>query len=426
MNDPTFNQTAPAAMPLSDRIPFLSSFFERNLFERIIIYIFLSAFLVKMIFEFGLGQWSFAQSQNKQWIFYALLALDYLLSVRKLTQIRVTINPMSIFAFVFFIMCAHGLLVGIYLRNAPFVILNDLVPLLMIGLNILRMQSVSEYKPVDFGFLFKICTLICIGTFFFGAIAELQGKRTGPSLAGGGLYIPMALAALCLLRPLPKWTIIVGALMIAYSIPGINRTTLAFLLAVMGAGTLYLILKEPLKGMLVMVVVLISLSVTALTLPEDSMLYQRVVGLMEVDLSERTGSIGERQAEWDAIRARLDSQGTTVEWLGLGFGGLYEFRSTHQYVSNYGHAHFAWAWFNLRFGKSGYFYLTLLVLALGCNAFLRLRYRQPSDLYVSFLCILGLIYCMTYVNNLFLWNGVEFFSRPNKDKSDLGPNNPQA
>lgn len=390
-------------------VAFVAAFYERNLFERIIIYLFLAAFIVKVVFEFGMGQWGFVQSQNRQWVFYGLLALDYLVSARKVFNIRVTVNPMSLFALVFFVMCAHGLFMGIMLGNAPFVIFNDLVPPLMIGLNILRMQSVTEYKPVDFRFLLTACTLLAIGSSVFGYAGQAIGNPTWPDIGESKIYIPLLFAALFTLRPFPKWVGVAALIMISLTLGDINRTTMAFIAVTAVGYMLIMTIRNPVRGVLAGLATVVVLAAAVSTVSPNSKTYQRVTGLMEIDLSERKGAIGERQAEWDAIQAKLERGGPNVEWLGLGFGGLYDVARTHEFLKNQGHAHYAWAWFNLRFGKSGYVYMTLLVAALVYNGVRAIRERTENGLFVCFLCLLGLIYCMTHVNSVFLLSGSHFF-----------------
>ncbi len=391
---------------------FLKTFFERNLFERIVIYIFLSTFLVKVIFEFGLGQWDFVQSQNKQWLFYGFLALDYIFSVKKVVNLRVTVNPMSVFALVFLLMCVHGLFIGIMRHNPPFVILNDFIPPFMIALNILRMQSVTEYRPVDVRFLLTSCTLLAIGCTVFGLAGQMLGKPTGPSMGEGRVMIPLLMASLFILRPFPLWIAAAAAVMLAFSLPDMNRTTMAFL-AVTVSGYVFLkTLRNPVHGVLAFLAAVLIATLAWTFIPRDSKTYERITSLTEIDLSERKGSIGERQAEWDAIREKLASEGQTREWLGLGFGGLYEVRFTHEYIRDYGHAHYAWAWFNLRFGQSGYIYLVLMLAALCWNAGRNLMRKDPQGVFVGFLSLMGLVYCVTHVNSVFLTSGLTFFQSP--------------
>ncbi len=381
----------------------LKEFFEKNLFERLIIYILASSLIVTIIFQFGLGQDSYDQSQNKQWVFYGLLGLDYLISFRKVLNLRITINPISLFALCLFIMMFHGIFVGILNANAPFVIFNDTVPILMIALNILRMQSVSEIsKPINFRFLY-ISTVICVSiTCVFGA---LSGKVfTGnPSLVYPLLFVP-----LFILRPFPVWTIPFVLGVFIFTADDINRTTLMFFLIIFGIYMGFVTIREPMKSLIVGLCAIIAIFGAFSFLPEDSKTYERVVGLTEIDLSKRTGSIGERQAERDAINTKLEKMGTAAQWTGAGFGGTYTVRFTWEFMRDYGHAHYAWAWYNLRFGKIGYFYMFIfasMIIYSGIH-----NYRQKNDvgLFVTCLCISALLYMMTHVNSIWLLSGLHF------------------
>lgn len=389
----------------------LAAFYERNLFERIIIYIFLSSFIVKIYFEFLLGEWSYLQSQNKQWIFFGLLALDYLVSVRKVIAIRVTLNMMSMFAFVLFIMIAHGLFVGILNSNPIFVIFNDTVPLIMIALNILRFQSYSENPHIDFLSLLKICTWLSIGTTFFGLAAELIGQPSSPSVGNVTIYLCLLIAALYCLRPFPKWIGFSAILMLALLAAEMNRTNLLFFLAAIFAYVCSTIIKRPASGLVYTLFAILLLTSVWISLPEDSGTYQRIVGISAIDLDRRTGSVGERQAEMEAVQAKLDRLGPSGIWLGLGFGGLYEVQYSHQYLTDYGHAHYSWVWYNLRFGRIGYIYLVVMLVALTFNAFNHLTSKKPEHLLTGLLCLSSLIFCVTYVNSIFLMSGITFLHR---------------
>lgn len=408
------HQTNTVPMARSGLFAFLQKFFERNLFERIIIYIFLSAFIVKVVFEFSLGQWSYVQSQNRQWIFYGLLALEYLISVRKLVGIRVALNMMSLYALILLIMIAQGLFVGLMNHNQPFVIFNDTVPLLMIALNILRFQSLREYKPIDFEFLLKACTLISIGTCAFGLAAELQGKPSSPTVGNGTIYWPLVLSALFFLRPFPKWVGFSAFIMLALSISELNRTTIAFLGGTVSVYAAASLIKRPAMGLAFTIILSVMLTLAWVSIPENSGTYRRIVGLYDLDLESRTGSVGERQAEMDAVQHKLDTLGPAAQWLGLGFGGLYEVHHTHQYLTDYGHAHYSWVWYNLRFGKIGYIYLVLMVFMLFYNSYINLRKQTPTGVFIGLLCINSLIFCVTYVNSIFLISGITFLHDRNK------------
>ncbi|GJL86232.1 MAG: hypothetical protein DHS20C02_20070 [Micavibrio sp.] len=176
--------------------------------------------------------------------------------------------------------------------------------------------------------------------------------------------------------------------------------------------------RNPVKGGTILLVAAIVVVASVSFLPDDSKTYRRITSLSEIDLTERTGSIGERQAEWDAIQIKLAEKGKTIEWFGLGFGGVYNVQFTHQYLVDYGHAHYAWAWFNLRFGKSGYIYMVMLMAALLYNMVRGGFLSNRTGIFVSFLCLQGFIYCFTHVNSVFLLSGLHFFHVPNSKKED--------
>lgn len=388
----------------------ITHFFEKNLFERIIVYIFCSHFLVKLIFEFILGEWSFVQSQNQQWIFYGFLGLDYLFSYRKILNIKITINPMSILAFVFLIMIFHGLLVGIVSKNPPFIILNDTVPILMIFLNILRMQSFEEIsEPINIRFLFLFCIVITFISSGISFLAVLGGKPSDTAVIASPIYFPLLFAGFFLLnRPIPKIYVLMGIITLLLAIPEMNRTTLTFVLIVLAVYSIIKIVSSPAKGVFILLIIVIFGSLFWALVPEDSRTYQRISNIGEIDLSRRTGSIGERQAEWDAIKLKLNASGETIDFLGLGFGGTYDVKFTHQYLTEYGHAHYSWAWFNLRYGKLGYLYLIIFLFCLFYNSFRCFSIFNATDLFLSLLCLMGILYCATHVNSVFLQSGIHF------------------
>jgi len=382
---------------------FIKDFFERNIFERVILYILLSHLLTTIIFQFALGQSYFDQSQNQQWFFYAFLGLDYLLSLRKILNIKITVNPLSMFALFLIVMIGHGLFVGVMNNNPPFVILNDTIPLLMISLNILRMQSLAEIsKPISFKFITKAGAVIVGLTCLFSFLA---GKAI---IGSGALFYPLIFTALIALRPLPWLSMLIFLVATILTLGDTNRTTIMLAAVIMsgylGVNTIY----NPAKSMVLAVVAVLTLFTAWSFLPEDSKTYQRIIGLTEIDLSDRKGSIGERQAENDAIHAKLEKAGKTAQWTGGGFGALYEVRFTHEYIKDYGHAHYAWSWFNLRFGKIGYIYMVILISALIYSGVHNFNRRDDLGLFVAFLCLSGLIYVFTHVNSILLLSGLSF------------------
>lgn len=387
-----------------------SAFFERNLLERIVIYACLSSVLVKLIFELILGQWGFIQSQNKQWFFYSFLLMDYVIGYKKLLNFRITLNPQSAFSLLIVVMIAHGLLVGLYMHNQPFVIVNDMIPLLMIALNILRMQSSAEgTKPLDCFRLLKDMIVLLGLASFFSVIADALGRPAQLSLDQSTIFYPLLFAVICTRKDMPKWVMGAAGVLVIMSLTDLNRTTLMFMVLAFSIYMFIVAVKSPVRILgLISLGFLIICSAVLLT-PEESKTYQRIAGFSHINTEERTGAVGERWAERDAIQAKLDRLGLENQLLGLGFGGLYDVAFTHEYKEDYGHAHFSWVWFNLRFGMIGQVYLFLMVSLFVFNIFTGFRYGTTGGYFIAFLGLISVLYCVTYVNAVFLMSGIQFF-----------------
>lgn len=388
---------------------YIIEFYQRNFLERLVLYCVLSSFIGAVIFEFALGQWSYRQAQNKQWIYYGFLALDCLISMPKILRLRVTVNPMSVYALLMFIMCAHGLFIGVYLRNAPFEIFNDFVPICMIGLHTLRMQSYAESQNINFTRLLKEVTFISFTTCVILFISKMIGNPSTPTLGNSTIFLPLFFAGLWFIRPFPKWIILCTLIMIFISLDHFNRTTMVFMLIAVALYMLNQMIRFPGRGLLGVVVLMSFATVLLLSLDKEGATYKRIEGISKIDGDKTTGSVGERNAEWLAIKAKLRHQGETIHWLGLGFGGVFDVAFTHEFLKNHTHAHYSWAWFNLRFGKIGYVYLACLLAALFYNMLRVLYQRDVVTLYISLLCLICLLYTFTHVNSVFLLTGLCFY-----------------
>lgn len=395
------------------------SFFEKNLFERIIIYLFVASLTSKFFFELILGQHGFTQAQNKQWIFFGLLALDYVCSFKKIFKIKFTLNLNAIFALLLLLIIVHGTFIGFMAKNRIFALITDIIPLLMIALNILRMQSYAECsKPIDIESLFKIVTALSLFTVLFGFIAVSLGKPSVVDIPWSPIYVPLICTILVHKRPIPIFWLGLSLIIVGLSIGEINRTTMLFISAITIASVLILSIKQTGKAIACLMVLILIVSCFWISLPENSKTRQRIEGIAHLDLSARTGSIGERQAEFDSIKATIKERGIIHQWAGLGFGALYEFQSTHSYVKNHGHVHYAWAWFYLRFGYIGYLYLAIMAMTLLYNCINGLKTGTTTSIFSAFLCIQGTFYLATYVNALFLTSGIHFLHVNNTDSKN--------
>ena len=339
--------------------------FQKNIFERLIIYILISLLVAKLYSEGILLRSVYYNPQIAQWIFYILLAIDYIVNFKKILLIKIEFNIMSVFAFLIFFMIFHGLVVGIYNQNPWFLVFNDIVPFLMIALNILRMQSSSENsEAIDFGFLLRFCGGISICSTLFSFLLQKAGIIHSATFKIETIYLCTFFAALFTHYSLRSVDIFYFLGVMLLAVTQMNRTTLAFIAIISLVLCLKSLLRQPVKGGIIVVVSIIAISAGFYALPEDSPTYLRIVGIQNIDFNKRTGSVGERQQEQDSVNLELSKKGRTDELLGLGMGGSYTIHLTHETIENYGHAHYSWVWFKMRFGEIGYFYLIIYLFSI--------------------------------------------------------------
>lgn len=396
-------------------------FFSRNMFERLVCYIFIAELAVRVVFELIQGQWFYIQSQNRQYIFYALIMMDYVMTFPRILTIGVRMNYVAMFLLLFLVMIMQGVFVGVINHNPPFEIFNDTVPLLVLVLNALRMQSVSEEsRPIDFHRLFVFCTYISVATCLAGLLALSLGYQSRASVGteSGGIYYPMFFAALLTYKRVSPKLILMFLVIVVLSGLNMNRTTMAFLgmMAMFYAG--YMLLKRPAQGMLAIASMLVLVAIGWSMLPEESGTYQRIMAMGDLDFKASSGSLGERANEVRSIQRKLSDEGATAELFGGGHGALYDVQFTHEFLRDHGHAHYAWALFNLRYGMSGYIYLSLLALMLLYHACRNVDMRNPTALMIAFMCVQSLLYMGTYVNFIFLMAGAQFLylAKPQKQR----------
>lgn len=389
----------------------LTEFYSRNLFERIVIYVSVSELIVKIIFELLMGKWYFVLAREKQYLLFTLLLLDYIINYKKILNIKISVNYILIFIFIFFIAILQGIFVGIYNGNKIFEIFNDSVPLLLIVGNALRMQSYQENKrDIDFNFLLKFSSLVGMAICLTGGLGVLLHRPSSASVGGltAGIYFPIFFAALFTNKKITIPYIMCFCIIFGLTLTDLNRTTMAF----MGISSIIIIvikfLHRPFRGLILITSALLCGLIGWGFLPKDSKTYIRIIRISEINTSDHKGSVGERQAEYDAIKTKLKDKGESTQLFGMGHGALYEVKVTHGYMKDYGHAHYSWALFNLRYGLTGYLYLLLLLFTLTLHAYKNIDLNNPAKMTVSLLCFQSILYLATYVNFVFLLSGLQF------------------
>ena len=382
---------------------------------RLVSYYYLCEVIARVVFEIGFRWREIELSQTRQYLFYGFLLLEYIyflirggFSIFRPTTISRMVIPLIA-------MCVHGIVIGLSWGNGPVRIGIDTINILVVILNLMIISSpvsrpVGEWKNlvrVNISFLVIMLLTSLI------AVAVNSGSKIGlGSSQSSAVAISIAFADIFTLfqRKGPKisklLTYIITILPTAVSW---NRTTL---LVFVFANLLYgarNFLRRPFMVLYGLIVLFFVVVAAINVLPQDSGLMQRINGLENLDLDSRTGSIGERQAEWDAIREKIDDLGPIGRFFGGGHGATYDVQYTWQIKQGYSNAHFSWALFYLRYGNLGYVYLLVWLVALIVAALRFFQSKNPFLLFIFFTAIWNIAYLGTYAYFSFFIAGIPFF-----------------
>ena len=397
---------------ISIGITIIRQFFSRNIVDRLVIYFFLTELVRKVVFGLILMEDPYYSPRFSQYLFFTFILLDYLISYKELVNLKVTINVVSLFLLFFLFVVFHGVYVGILSGNSAFEVFNDSVPLLLLVVNGFRMQSLNAPSAsIDFQYLLKSCTSLIAMISLVGVVSGLLGAPvTGTTgTIPTAIYVSLAFAAFLTGQRLSVIYYLVPLAIIGVSFQDLNRSTFFFVVLSTGLLVAMSFLKSPIKAIAGLLVVSIFAGIGWVSLPEDSKLYRRIVGLQNIDFSASTGSIGERSEEYRRIGQKLELKGQTSVWFGLGHGGVYNMRTTHEYVKNYGHAHYSWALFKLRYGQLGFIYLFVIASVMLWQIKRNWSLVDPEKMFIALFCLQASVYLLTYVNFIFLTSGLVFF-----------------
>lgn len=406
--------------------PSLTKFYARTFFERLVLYIFLSHLVTKVVFEFALGEWHFLLSRQEQYIFYSLLLADYVLTWRRFFAVRITANHLVYVVIFFLFLAVYGAVIGAVNGNRKFELFNDTVPLIVIALNILRIQS--ERDRLDANVMYRLlretsvlALLMCV----IGFVSLSIGNPSRASLNAMPLSVFIALFFAMLIsgRRMPLWITACFVTVLSFSIEDLNRSSMLFLLAATGFLLLVTFMRHPQKALFALGGVVIAVGIGVMVVPPDSKTAARIQALASLgqQAESRKTSVGERVTEYRSILKRLANEGETVEVFGLGHGALYEMRGANEYKKDYGHAHFSWALFKLRYGDIGYALVAILGLLILANLVFHLGAWDPVSLFALLMSACALIYMFTYVTFILMVAGVSFVARASRPATVRAP-----
>jgi hypothetical protein len=385
------------------------------LFERLIYYVLIPDLFSRIVLEAILGQWYFGLTQTKQWIFYSLIALEYVIQSRALVRDCFRKDENLVVSGLMLVMLLHGVFVGLSWQNSTSRIIIDSAAPFVLGINTLLLDRRSAFVGFDFQRLVRVNLAYSVIMIVVGIGAVSVGRPSIVSLGGApasSVSFAILLASLMVKRTFSFTDLAITGLIAIPVMPSINRTTLVVLVVCLIGIFISKIIVDGRRLYFTLVIMIVLSALVPMALPSDSPLMRRIEGTMEYDPEQTHGAIGERQAEFLAINDKLQRMGTAAEWFGAGHGALYYVDLAVRTVpaEGIGHAHFGWALFKLRYGYVGYFYL-LILGGMTLRSIVR-NYRSPyaADRLISVLAMFSLMYIFTYVIGLFFTAGTQFSS----------------
>lgn len=383
------------------------------LFERLIYYILIPDLFARIVLEAVLGEWYFGITQAKQWIFYALIALEYVVQSRALVRDSFRKDENLIVSGLMLVMLFHGVFVGLAWQNSPSRLITDSIAPFMLAINVLLLDRRKAFAGFDYQRLVRVNKAYGLIMVVVGIAAVSIGRPSIVSLGGAAataVSFTVLLVSFMVKRTFSFADLAIAGAILVPIAPNLNRTTLAVAVVCLIGIFMSKIIIDGKRLYFTLVIIFALSAVVPLVLPPDSPLMRRIEGTMEYDPDQSQGSIGERQAEFLAINDKLRRMGTAAEWFGAGHGAVYDVQLTLREVTDTGHAHFSWALFKLRYGYVGYFYL-LILAGMTVRSIVR-NYRSvyTADRIISVLAMFSVAFLLTYVFGFFFLAGTQFSS----------------
>lgn len=395
---------------------FIKRFLQIPFVERLIYYTLLPELCARIVFEMWLGYRPDKLIEQKLWIFYIIIAIEYVFQIRRILYRGFYVDKSLYVAGFIIILAIHGLLVGVGWQNKPAKIATDTIPLFVAGVNIILACQSEAYKDFNFARVEGINITFSIVMIVVGIISVHIGHSKIVSLGGAlSTAVSVAIIVTSIWRR-GRFSIIfvVTNLVILMVIaPSFNRTTVALLVVLCTMLFYSTIIVYPVRLYFLLLLIGGAAVLTPLVVPPGSPLARRIEGLnssnIEQQNQEGTGSIGERIAEWSAIKKKISKNGRFAEIFGLGHGAVYDVGFTQGQASpNYSNAHFGWALFYLRYGYFGFIYLLMFAILMAANIYRNVRSKNNFDRMVLILCLAGIIYIFTYMAFNIILSGLQF------------------
>ncbi|WP_413708780.1 hypothetical protein [Rhizobium sp. Rhizsp82] len=393
--------------------------------ERLLYYFLLPDLMAKIVYEILLRIPAISVTQPKQYMFYGFLALEYVVAVLQPGSFKPSWPHVNKVIILLVIMIFHGILVGLWWGNPLARMGIDTVNVLVVLANIVLLSDPYKVADTDFPRIFRYNRLYAIVMILLSIPAIMLNPASGVSVGGstaGAVCMTILVTEIFVLKgPVHHMRVVIftNLTLILATAPSWNRTALVFCAAALIIYLARIIGRHPFRvGYLALASVAI-VCVAFVALPEDSGLYRRITGLQNIDLSDRTGSIGEREAESDAVTDKISALGKGAEIFGAGHGASYDVKYTWTWKFDYSNAHYGWVLFYLRYGFLGYLYMSAWIMFLVATVVKRFRSTDPACILVCLIALWNIGYLGTYGYFSFFIAGLPFMRPARRNRPRL-------
>ena len=390
-------------------------FLQTAFVERLIYYILIPDLCARLVFETILNYPANVLIQQKLWIFFGLIAIEYLVQVRRVLYSYFYFDKSMYAAGFLLILMLHGLLLGIGWGNSPAKVATDTIPLFVGAMNIFLSCGPTAYKNLNFARVEKINIIFAVVMLTVGLIAVRAGRPSIVSLGGAeSTTVSLSIIAVSFWRRKVFGLKFLAANLAILVVPApfLNRTTLAFIIIAASVVFFKNIVKSPLK-LYISILFMVSAAISApLLIQPDSPLGRRIEGLNSDNLQQQeaagVGSIGDRDEEWAMIQKKINDRGQIAKIFGLGHGAVYDIVIDGVSSTTYSNAHYGWALFDLRYGYLGFVYLFIYVGLILANVVRNVSSQMNFNRVIFFICIGATLYIFTYMAFNVLIAGLQF------------------
>jgi hypothetical protein len=398
---------------LNTKRRYFSYFRDIPFVERLIYYALIPELFARVVLEFGLGMFSFALFEQKLAIYYCLLFVEYLFQIRKLVNAKFYQDQSLTVALFLSLLALHGALLGVGWKNNPVKIATDTIPLVVAVINIILAMHRDAFKGMSFDRITRMNIAFVAIMVVFGVLAVKLGKPSVVSLGGAvatTVSITIIVVSVWGRRKFSIKFLLFTFIVFGLIAPNFNRTTLAFLLI---ASMIIFFRTIAISGFrLYSFFVLIGIAVVALPLvvPPESPLGRRIEAMSSSSaVKQGSGSVGEREEESAAIDQKISQGGLLAQMIGFGHGAVYDMVFSNGFAPpNYSNAHFGWALFKLRYGYSGYVYLTIFALFVMKNIYRNAHSTRPFNRMILIIGLASIGYIITYMVFNIIASGLQF------------------